>query len=100
MSFEEQQNENYVWKVSMSLIVAFLRPYLFQLILYGTVAAAVGGGFLFVKSHYENVGWNKAIAAVAAKDERAISRVKEATKTVDDCYAAGKQWDATVGVCT
>jgi hypothetical protein len=66
----------------------------------GLITSAIGGGFIFLKVHYENVGWNKAIAAVAAKDERAANAVKDAIKTVDDCYAAGKQWNAVDGLCS
>lgn len=87
----------------MSMLIALIKqiaaPYLLRLIIIGLITSAIGGAFLFLKFHYENVGYDKAIAAIAAKDERAISRVKDAIKTVDDCYAAGKQWSSVVGLC-
>lgn len=83
----------------MLLIVAFLRPYLVRIILISSLIAALGGGFLYLKIHYEHVGYNKAIAAVAAKDERALHAVREAIALVDKCYSDGGTWDVVGGVC-
>lgn len=81
------------------MIATFLAPYLSRIILYASLAAAIGGGFLYVKIHYEHIGRDKAIAAIAAKDERAISDVKAATQKVDDCYAVGRTFSTVSGLC-
>ncbi|OAF05475.1 hypothetical protein AYJ54_00790 [Bradyrhizobium centrolobii] len=87
----------------MNIILRWLldlaKPYLFQIIIYGSVAAALGGGFLYLKVHYENVGYAKAISAIAAKDKSALDEVNNAKKMVDECYAAGRSWDVTSGLC-
>lgn len=80
-------------------MIALLAPYALRITAYALVLAALGGGFLYVKIHYENIGYNKAIAAIAAKDERAIENVKKATQTVDDCFAGGHTWNTLDGVC-
>lgn len=83
----------------MSEILALLAPYAMRIALYASIVTAAGGGFLYFKVHYENVGRDKAIAAIAAKDEGALNAVKDARKTVDDCYGSGGGWDVTDGVC-
>lgn len=82
------------------MIAAFLAPYLMRIILYASITAAIGGGFLYVKIHYEHIGRDKAIAAIAAKDQGAIDAVHKATSKVDDCYTSGGTWDVVGGMCS
>lgn len=81
------------------MIAAFLAPYLMRIILYASITAAIGGGFLYVKIHYENIGYSKAIVAIAAKDQGAMERVTKAKKGVDDCETFGGTWDTVTGRC-
>lgn len=83
----------------MPAILAFLAPYLMRIILYASITAAIGGGFLYVKIHYEDIGYNKALTAVAAKDQGALDRVKKAKIGVDDCQEFGGTWDTVTGRC-
>lgn len=82
-----------------ALVLNFLRPYLFQIALYGGIALAATGGFVAAKIHYENVGYAKAIAAVAAQDKGALDAVRDAKGKVDQCYVSGRSWDVVNGVC-
>lgn len=82
-----------------SAIAEFLAPYLIKIAVGAGIALAAGGAFVAAKIHYENVGYAKAIAAVAAQDKGALDAVREATGKVDQCYAAGRGWDVVNGVC-
>lgn len=81
------------------MIAAFLAPYAIRLIAGAVMLSALGGGFLYVKVHYENVGYAKAISKIAAKDEKAVDDVRSAKNKVDDCFNAGHTWDTLRGVC-
>lgn len=66
----------------------------------GAIIVAVGGGgFLWVKVHYENVGYQKALAAVAAKDAKAVERAKQVQQEVDRCFDDGHTWNVENGAC-
>jgi hypothetical protein len=58
-----------------------------------------GGADLYLSVHYYNKGWHAAIAAVAKKDQEALNAVKKSESEVDACYAAGRVWSTTDGVC-
>lgn len=66
---------------------------------YVAIAAIVGGGFLWVKVHYENIGYQKALAAIAAQDLKAKGKADESHKTVSDCFDANGNWNVITGVC-
>lgn len=83
----------------MTFIVALLRPYLTQLITGSAIALAAGGGFLTLKIHYTDVGYSKAINAIAAQDKEAIDAADQARGRVDACRNTGGVWDITEGVC-
>lgn len=63
------------------------------------VVSTLGGLYYAIDSHAEERGWNKAIAAIAAKDKRAIDAARKARSSVDDCFAAGGVWDTASGKC-
>lgn len=63
------------------------------------VAVLAGAGDLYLSVKYYNKGWHAAIAAVAKKDQEALSAVKKSESEVDACYAAGRVWSTTDGVC-
>jgi hypothetical protein len=82
------------------MIAAFLAPYLMRIILYASITAAIGGGFLYVKIHYEHIGRDKAIAAIAAGEKGALEDVEAAKAKVEECYSGNGTWDAVRGVCS
>ena len=61
--------------------------------------STLGGLYWAIDSHAEERGWNKAIAAIAAKDKRAIDAARTARGNVDNCLAAGGVWDTASGKC-
>lgn len=81
------------------MIATFLAPYLLRIALFASIMAALGGGFLYVKVHYENIGYSKALTAVAAKDQGALDRVRKSEKGIDDCNSFGGTWDTRSGMC-
>lgn len=66
---------------------------------YVIIAAVTGGGYLWLKVHYENIGYAKAIHAIAAQDQKALEASSAAKKTVEECFAGGGTWDVANGVC-
>ena len=66
---------------------------------YVLIAAVVVASWGWVKVHYEKVGYQKALAAIAAQDLKAKGKADEAHKTVSDCFDAGGDWDVARGVC-
>lgn len=83
----------------MELLAALVRPYLLQLIGGLAIAAALGGGFLTLKVHYTHIGYDKAIAAIAAEDKEAIDAADQARERVGACRNAGGVWDQSEGKC-
>lgn len=66
---------------------------------YVIIAVVAGGGFLWVKVHYENIGYKKALTAVEAQDQKAKGHADEAHKSVSDCFDSNGTWDIERGVC-
>lgn len=83
----------------MQMIAEFFAPFMTRIIAGAIIAALAGGGWFGVAIHYENKGYAKAIAAVAAKDKGAIDGVRQAKARVDECYGSGRTWNVTDGVC-
>ena len=83
-----------------SQLMAALAPYLFRLVIAGLITSAIGGAFIFTKVHYEHVGRDKAIAAIAANERETLAEVNAAKQKIDECYARRGTWDASVGVCS
>jgi high-affinity Fe2+/Pb2+ permease len=68
--------------------------------LYATAAIALCVGSWWWGHHQAfGEGYNKAIAAIAAKDKGALDAVHEATKKVDECAGSGREWNTVDGVC-
>lgn len=65
----------------------------------GVVAAALLGGFLWVRAHYIDVGMDRQAAAFAAQDNKAIEKARKAKTIVQECFDGGKEWDVTDGKC-
>ena len=63
------------------------------------VLALVGGGFLWLRSHYIGVGEQRALAAVAAKDNKAVEKANAAQRTVQQCFDRGGNWNVEDGNC-
>ena len=66
---------------------------------YLLIAAAVGGTFLYGRQHYINIGYAKAMHAIAAQDQKAVEASKEAKGNVDACFDSGGFWDIEAGTC-
>lgn len=81
------------------MIAAFFAPYIARIIIGAVITAIAGAGWLGAAIHYENKGYAKAIAAVAAKDKGAIDGVRQAKARVVECYGSGRTWNVTDGVC-
>ena len=79
----------------MNILLWFLGP----IGRYVLIALAIVGAWLYIKEHYEHIGYNKAIHAVAAQDQKAVEASNVAKKTVGDCFAGGGTWNVSDGVC-
>ncbi len=66
---------------------------------YVLIAVAVSGALLWFKVHYENIGYQKALHAIAAQDQKAVEASNVAKKTVSECFASGGTWNVSDGVC-
>lgn len=66
-----------------------------------TTAIVVGVliGWVAFAKHYENIGYQKAIAAVAAQDRKALDHVNTALESVKACRSSGGTWSVPDGVC-
>ncbi len=82
-----------------AIILDFLRPYLLQLAVAGAVVLVAGGAFVGLKIHYQNVGYQNAINAIAAQDKEAIDAADQARGRVDACRTSGGVWSQSDGVC-
>ena len=49
--------------------------------------------------HYENIGYQKALSAIAAQDQKVKGKTDAAHKSVQDCFDSGGDWDVTSGLC-
>ena len=83
------------------MILAFFRalPLVWQLATGVAVVAAIGGGITYWVVHERNIGWNKAVDAIAAKDRKGIDAARKSISDVDACAARGGTWDTVGGVC-
>jgi hypothetical protein len=79
----------------MQILLWFLGP----IGRYVLIALAVLGGWAWVKVHYENIGRQKVIHAIAAQDQAAVKEAEHAKGTVQNCFASGGTWDISGGVC-
>jgi hypothetical protein len=74
-----------------------------RLILYlvGSLAIAGGltAGYLGWRTHERNIGWNGALAAVAAQNAQARQAVANVNATIDKCEAEGGGWNVSTGTC-
>jgi len=70
-----------------------------QLVLVVSLLIAAALGFLWLKVHYEDIGYNKAMSAIAAQDKKAVERSNNARQTVRECFDSGGTWDVSNGVC-
>jgi len=81
-------------------LLQLLRPYLFQIALYGAITVAAGAGFGALKLHYTHVGYQQALEDIAADNKEAIDAADQARERVRNCRASGGVWDAANGVCS
>ena len=65
----------------------------------GAIIVGIGIGWLAFATHYENIGYAKAMHAIAAQDAKAISEAQHARETVKACRDGGGTWDVANGVC-
>lgn len=79
----------------MPVILAWLAPYLFRIIIGAVVVAALGGAWLAFAKHYEHKERDKIIM----QDQGAVNNAKSELKNVDDCYAAGGTFDTVRWMC-
>lgn len=66
------------------------------------VAAAAAAVFVWFEVQQHNAftqGQQTAVEKVERANEHAQVAADRAAKTVDDCYAAGRDWDRARGVC-
>jgi hypothetical protein len=80
-------------------IAGAIAPYLIHMAIGGGLVLAAVAGFVGVKTHYTNVGYNQAMEAVAAQDQEAINAAASARERVRSCRDTGGVWDVTEGVC-
>lgn len=73
---------------------------LIRLLPYLVIALSVGSGYLWVKQHYETIGYNKAINAIAAQDKEAEDAAKAARDRRHACVDSGWVWSQTTGKCS
>lgn len=64
----------------------------------GAIAAVIGA-YAYWRHEVYSEGYKAAIADVAARNKGALTNVRKATKSVEDCYDAGGVWDTSVGLC-
>lgn len=61
--------------------------------------SAAGGGFYAWRSGIFNKGVEYEHAQQKERDDEAVSEAREGRLDVRSCYAAGRVWDITRGVC-
>jgi hypothetical protein len=78
---------------------ALLAPYVLRLAVAGGLLLAGVAGFFTLKIHYEHAGYQRAIAAIAAKDKEAVDAADASRERVRACRNSGGLWDTADGVC-
>ena len=68
-------------------------------IVYGILAAIVGGTLLGIRHHLIKEGWNLHAAAVEKQDNSAIAASKEVQRKTDACSDANGFWDVITQGC-
>ena len=63
------------------------------------IVIGLGIGWLAFATHYENIGYAKAMHAIAAQDAKAINEAQHARQTVKDCRDSGREWNVSSGMC-
>jgi hypothetical protein len=64
-----------------------------KLIGVALIAGSLGGGYLWLRTHYYNIGYKAALAAVAAQDKKAVIKSQQIHKEVDECFKNGGIWN-------
>lgn len=59
---------------------------------YLLIAVAVGGVFAYGRQHYINIGYQKALHAIALQDQKAVEESNVAKGDVSQCFARGVPW--------
>lgn len=80
-------------------IAAFFGISTLRLIVYSALGVSIVVGALTIRQHYINIGYQKAIHAIAVKDASAIKDADDAERAVKDCYARGGTWDQGAMSC-
>jgi predicted negative regulator of RcsB-dependent stress response len=65
----------------------------------GLIVIGIGVGWLSFKTHYENIGYQKAIQQIAKNTKEAKDAVEKAVSDTAACFARGGTPDDTTGVC-
>lgn len=60
---------------------------------------AIGGGVLYARGHWINLGRTEALADINAANAKAQGNANQGVKSVSDCYDGGGTWDRANGVC-
>lgn len=68
-------------------------------IVYGVIAAVIGGALLGIRQHYVNKGWNKAIEAVKKQDDRAVAAADRVMEKTTKCDETSGFWDVITQDC-
>lgn len=74
-------------------------PIVWQIATGAAVIAAIGGAFTYWTVHERNIGWQKAVDAIAAKDKEALHAVRQSISRVEECSRSGRTWDTVSGMC-
>lgn len=83
-----------------AFISSWIAPYALRLAIGAVALVAAGGGFIALKLHYENVGFQRAVHDVAVQNEEAIRAVDAARLRVRSCDATdGMRWDQVARDC-
>jgi hypothetical protein len=87
----------------MGFLVALLAPrfgaLVANLIVYGVLAAVIGGTLLGIRQHYVNEGWRKHKAAVERQDNIAIDASKKVEERTQRCSDENGFWDVITQNC-
>lgn len=70
-----------------------------KLIALASAAATVIGLITWNQVRQYNKGWNAAIAAIAAEDQKAVDHAIRARSTVRECRDSGGVWRQDAGKC-